>query len=59
MEQTTSIHPGELGSVLLCEVCEGEILTHDEIAGGTGCCTACGIAYLFDDTVELEQAVSS
>jgi len=37
----------DLGVFLLCEVCEGEIILTDDLAD-TGCCAACGIAYLFD-----------
>lgn len=37
----------DLGCVLLCDVCEGEIMLLDDLTD-TGCCAACGLAYVFD-----------
>ena len=37
----------DLGCLLLCDVCEGEITIFDDTAD-CGCCSACGVAYAFD-----------
>lgn len=46
-----------LGVLLLCDVCEGEILLPDDL-GDTGCCAACGIAYAFDPR-DVREALSA
>ena len=47
----------DLGVFLLCDVCEGEIMLPDDLAD-TGCCAACGLAYLFDLS-ETRESVSA
>ncbi len=44
----------DLAVLLLCDVCENEILLPDDLED-TGCCTACGVAYLFDRRDERER----
>lgn len=46
----------EIAPLLLCDVCEGEIMTPDELAATTGCCRSCGLAYDFA-VEELDEAV--
>lgn len=47
-----NVTASDLGCVLLCDVCEGEILLLDDVSD-TGCCTACGIAYEFDSADQI------
>ncbi len=49
-----TIDDRDLGVALLCDVCDNEILLPDDLADA-GCCTACGIAYLFDRRDERER----
>ena len=52
-----NVSDSNLGVFLLCDVCEGEIMLPEDF-GDTGCCTACGIAYIFD-RLELRESVSA
>ena len=48
----------DLGCVLLCDVCESEITLVDDVSN-TGCCAACGIAYVFDLVAHVDASVSA
>ena len=47
----------DFGSLLLCDVCEGEIMLPDDLSD-TGCCAACGVAYVFDRLDECRSATA-
>lgn len=42
----------DLGCHLMCDVCEGEIMILDDLTD-TGCCAACGLAYVFDNADQI------